>query len=454
MVPKKKKEGDEVPSLLSGMRKIIPSHTLSEIHSSSTKSSILEPRWYLRSGIKCLDLALDAEGRGIGSGKMLELFGPNKSGKSEAAQHIANAFLYQYKAASGSIIYADKERALQESLLRAREFIKEAYENKTERLMFLRPETIEDLFEDFYKIFKYILDRIKTYKLKNPEPILWVVDSLAAFDTNKKVKATETADKKSGEKTQFSELPAILANNLNRVRSILDYLDNIIIWINEARADFDNPGGFKSPGGNPYHHRLDYRILLMRGRKYWMQSGVTNTDGAPSNGHTVRVEVIKNKSFMPDRRLQMVLTYLPFGPFTSGLSDAWTTWEALKEISLIKSVGSGKYSMRGFEEKFTRLEWVDVFLRMHPNSDPNAELDKESPLWKCLKTWQETTIIGKFGDGYSGIDEDDANSGAEVLLDRAMKSLQEESVDDEVDDEVDGMGGMNEIMSELANIKG
>jgi hypothetical protein len=398
--------------------------------------TILEPPYHFRSGLACLDLAIDKLGRGFGATKMAEVYGVNKSGKSELSQLVLDRFLYQLRERFSLAMCYDKERALMEELLVSKPHILGARDSANPRMVIARPHSLESLIASLLKLM------LKLYKEKTPEPLFILIDSLASFDPKKRVEDTT----KLGQKSQYSEIPAILSQTINEVRTMLDKTNAFLMWINEARENLESPGDIKSPGGHAFHHRQDYRIHLQYAQRYWMQNGKTSPTVSsdkpkpPSNGHVVRASIVKNRLFMPERRLELVLTYQSHGKYASGLSDLWTTWEALRSIKLIDGA-NGVYTFYTFEEgqrrqipgapKFTRKEWPDVFMEQFPDKNQYAAMNPKSPCWLALLDWQRTCITGDIsawgnteGDEESGEGQDGESDEVEDTVARTIADLQ------------------------------
>ncbi len=322
--------------------------------------SDLDPVDYLASGIYPLDLLLgNAQGdktlpMGIGRGKMIEFFGPNKSAKSEVAQIFIRAALHH---PMFKVKYFDQEWSAD---VRKMGVSLEVWE---ERGDLYRADNLEQFYAQCLWDLKALLKLQKEQKnrgTKQAPGLLIVLDSMAAL------KCKANANKEVGDVVIGGEA-RLNSEELPRLRKYIGLTGSILIWVNQTRGKMGGtmPGATNetTPGGEATRFYADYRVRMAFAGNMWMRSGKTAPAGSKvrPDGFLTVVKFIKNKMAPPMGELEMVCWYKPPAPgYMSGLSEPWTIFTALHTGKKIKSAG-GKYKLSGLDEAFSRPDWMEIF---------------------------------------------------------------------------------------------
>lgn len=362
---KKKTKAEEQSDLLQSLS------TDTEKDCDTFKIEDLDPISYLPSGQKALDLRLLNSTRdpsspmGVGLGRMIEIYGPNKSGKSELAQEFMRQFLRKFP--QGQVRYFDQEWSADERKLRIND-------DQRKRFTILRASNLESFyaqcFKDFATIYKLqesmygkkaLSDRNLRAQLgdDNIAPMLIVLDSLAALRTK------EETDRDMG-KHVIAGAARVNSEWLSLFRKWLAVTDSILVFVNQTRKA---PGSMilqdESPGGESVKFYSDYRITVKQIGQYWITSGKQppKTSGkkkSPPDGFITKLKMIKNKLAPPMRELELAILYEPHKGFPSGISPMWSDFISLHSVGKMKAAG-GKFTLDGIDESFSRGDWPDIW---------------------------------------------------------------------------------------------
>ena len=217
---------------------------LSFIEGDAQSERFTRPKLYYSTGLELVDTILG--NGGFGSGRIVEIFGQNKTGKSELAHKTMETFINTYP--NGICFCWDQEMAVDDN----KKALIPAF--RSGRISWEWAPTAERLFDKMIKMCKEIAESA-------PEtPILLVIDSLAALETT--VESTATVDKKS----VMGPLALVMSRVLKKIRPMLAETCATLIVVNQIRHGAPkNGGGFtqpeeESPGGEALKFWADYRI--------------------------------------------------------------------------------------------------------------------------------------------------------------------------------------------------
>jgi len=262
-------------------------------------------------------------GGGIPYGKILELFGQESSGKSL----LAYDFAYCCQALGGQVLWADSEHSFTRDWAEQNGLDLDFVELYTEKAI----EYISDWSMDMAMFYRE--------KLTNNEPILLVVDSIAALDCLAN-RNTSDVDAKAEMGNRAKAMDKFL-----RGRNLLfEKLGVTVVLINQLRSKigaskFEDPD--TTPGGKATKFYASQRIGVYGGKQL-----KGKIDGYEDRiGRVTTVRVTKNKVAPPKPTIKQAEVY--FHPHYSepvGFSRYFGFAEVLERTNVIKrKKGASRY---------------------------------------------------------------------------------------------------------------
>ena len=263
-------------------------------------------------------------GGGIPYGTIIEVFGPESSGKSL----VALDFGIVAQLAGGIVLWGDAEFNFEDS----RDYYQEVGLN-LDKVELLEDDAIEKTEDWFKKMAKYYRS-----KLTHNEPIVFVVDSLAAWECED----FQAGGKREGKKQMGNRASAIY-QFYRANRKVMKKYGIIVIIINQIR-DKVGASMFEdsttTPGGKATAFYASIRLAILKGQK------IKFGDGEIPVGNKIHYHVKKNKVSIPRGKTVCEFHfrddkqgYIGFST-TAGLSDV------LKSNGFLKKVG-GDYTVGG-----------------------------------------------------------------------------------------------------------
>ena len=280
----------------------------------------------ISTGALPLDIALGVGG--VPRGRVVEIFGPESSGKSTLAMHI----VAEAQRNGGICAYVDAEHAL-EPVYAA------AIGVDTDNLLISQPDTGEQALE--------IVDML----VRSSAIDVIVIDSVAALTPRAEIEG-EMGDSHVGLQAR------LMSQALRKLTANLNKSNTIAIFINQLREKigvmFGSPE--TTPGGRALKFYSSVRLDIRRIESI--------KDGAEVVGARTRVKVVKNKVAPPFRQAEFDITY------GKGISREGAVLDLAVELGIAKKSGAwftydGEQLGQGRENsKQFLIENPDVMMQM------------------------------------------------------------------------------------------
>ncbi|MBI1843565.1 MAG: recombinase RecA [Actinobacteria bacterium] len=272
------------------------------------------------TGALALDLALGIGG--LPRGRVVEIFGPESSGKSTLAMHV----VAEAQRNGGICAYIDAEHAMDPVYARA-------IGVDVDELLISQPDTGEQALE--------IADML----IRSGALDVVVIDSVAALTPKAEIEG-EMGD------THVGLQARLMSQALRKLTANLNKSNTICIFINQLREKigvmFGSPE--TTPGGRALKFYSSVRLDIRRIESI--------KDGAEVVGNRTRVKVVKNKVASPFRQAEFDIMY------GKGISREGSLIDIGTELSIVKKSGAW-YTYEG-EQLGQGRENAKVFLAEHP----------------------------------------------------------------------------------------
>ncbi|MFH2011274.1 MAG: recombinase RecA [Pseudomonadota bacterium] len=297
----------------------------------------------ISTGSLGLDIALGIGG--IPRGRVVEIFGPESSGKTTLALHIIS----EAQKEGGIAAFIDAEHALDVSYARKLGV-------KTEDLLISQPDTGEQALE------------ISEMLVRSGAIDVVVIDSVAALTPRAEIEG-EMGDSHMGLQAR------LMSQALRKLTATISKSRTIVIFINQIRMKigvmFGNPE--TTTGGNALKFYSSVRLDIRR--------IASIKEGQDIVGSRTRVRIVKNKVAPPFKEVEFDIMY------GEGISKYGDLLDVATSYNLIEK--SGAWYSYGEERIGQGRENSKSFLKEHPEI---AEEIKGKVLDRVgLKTKQEKT---------------------------------------------------------------
>ncbi|MFW5702526.1 MAG: recombinase RecA [Candidatus Dojkabacteria bacterium] len=241
----------------------------------------------ISTGALSLDIALGIGG--VPKGRIIEIYGPESSGKTTLALHI----VAEAQASGGVAAFVDAEHALDPDYA-------QRIGVDTENLLISQPDYGEQA-----------LEIVETLVRSGGVDII-VVDSVAALTPKAEIEG-EMGDAHMGLQAR------LMSQALRKITAIAGKTGTTVVFLNQLRMKigvmFGNPE--TTTGGNALKFYSSVRLDIRRREKLG-----TSTD---VSGHVVRVKVVKNKMAPPFKEATFDIVYPTGIDKVSSLLDAAVT---------------------------------------------------------------------------------------------------------------------------------
>jgi len=277
------------------------------------------------SGAISLDLAL---GGGFPKGRIIEIYGPESSGKTTIALHA----IAEIQKQKGIAAFIDAEHALDPS-----------YANKI-------GVDINNLYVSQPDSGEQALEIVETLVRSAAVDVI-VVDSVAALTPKAEIEGM-MGDSHMGLQAR------LMSQALRKLTSLINKTKCTVIFINQIRMKigvmFGNPE--TTTGGNALKFYASLRLDVRRRAKIEQGAG----DDKTVHGNLVQVKVVKNKVAPPFREVQFDIMY------NEGISIAGDILDVAVKNDIVKK--SGSFFSYGEIKLGQGRENVKSFLKENPKT--------------------------------------------------------------------------------------
>ncbi|MFZ2803802.1 MAG: recombinase RecA [Patescibacteria group bacterium] len=285
----------------------------------------------------CLSLDISLGVLGVPRGRIVEIYGPEASGKTTLAQHI----IAEVQKMGGIAAFVDAEHALDPDYARK-------IGVNVDEMLISQPDTGEQA-----------LDIVETLVRSNAVDVI-VIDSVAALTPKAEIEG-EMGDSHMGLQAR------LMSQALRKLTAIVSKTKTCVIFINQIRQKigvvFGNPE--TTTGGVALKFYSSVRIEVRRSAQIKMGERII--------GNRVKVKIVKNKVAAPFRTCEFDIMYNEGISLTGDLLDLAT------EYGVIRKNGNS-YSF-GDEKLGVGRETAKLGLRERPELFPQIR-EKVIELWR------------------------------------------------------------------------
>jgi protein RecA len=294
---------------------------------------------WISTGSTILDLLIDpGKVAGIPCGRICEIAGLESSAKSYLAAVIASNAKKQH---GMDVAYFDSESSLDSEFLTKLGL-------PIDDILYIQAQSVE-----------FVLESIEQLLQENPNPMLFILDSLAMCPTKFALEASYDPAASIGMKAR------IMSNGLPKLIWPLSNHGSTFLILNQLRDNITRDQGDKiinpylAPGGKALAFSYSLRIWLTKERA--KASKIMNEDGVQV-GSTIKVEFKKSKFGAEGRKMELQILW---GGSKIGILDEESWFDFLKDAKSPRLVSNGswyvlRYNLETEEgKKFQSPSWME-----------------------------------------------------------------------------------------------
>lgn len=343
---------DRIKCLQNAIDKIEKDHGKGSIMRFGDKTSANVE--YIPTGALSLDIALGIGG--VPRGRVIEIYGPESSGKTTLAQHIVS----ETQKKGGIAAFIDAEHALDP------EYAKKLGVNVAE-LLISQPDTGEQALA------------ITEELVRSSAVDIIVIDSVAAL-----VPKAEIDGDMGG--SHMGLQARLMSQALRKLTAIVGKTKTTVIFINQLRSKigvvYGNPE--TTTGGNALKYYASVRLDIRKIET--LKKGEKDSKDAKEYGNRVKVKVVKNKVAPPFRIAEFDIIYgegiskigcvidMAVAMNIINKSGTWFNYENTK-------FGQGKEKVKDFlSENLDMLNEIEMKVRENMVSSPIISTESEEEI--------------------------------------------------------------------------
>lgn len=281
---------------------------------------------YLTTGSMALDWVM---GSGLPSGRIVELYGEESSGKSLIAYQVVVSALER----DMDVLYIDSEHAVSDTILTNLGVDKS-------RVTYADPDVMEEVFELMETAMNIVAED------DNHPGLLIVWDSIAATS----VKMEQEADYG---KSTMGRHANVMSQGLRKLTGLISQTQTYALFINQTRENIGVMFGDKVStfGGKALKFHASIRIQLYKPKKIKAKKrGQIRVIGADT-----KALCVKNKLSPPYREANLPIY------FGHGINDEEALYSTLKVLEIIKVSGPSNTLLIDKEQvKFLKKDWPNI----------------------------------------------------------------------------------------------
>ncbi|MCK9439109.1 recombinase RecA [Patescibacteria group bacterium] len=274
----------------------------------------------------CLSLDIAFGIGGVPRGRVIEIFGPESSGKTTLAQHI----VAEVQKLGGIAAFVDAEHALDPDYA-------EKIGINIKEMLISQPDTGEQA-----------LEIVETLVRSNAVDVV-VVDSVAALVPQKEIEG-DMGDQHMGLQAR------LMSQALRKLTGIVSKTKTVVIFINQIRNKigvfFGNPE--TTSGGNALKFYSSVRVEVRRSAQI--------KQGEKILGNRVKAKIVKNKVAAPFKSAEFDIMYNEGISISGDLLDLGVEYDVIKKSGNSYSFGQNKMGV-GRENAKNYLKSQDKLMK-------------------------------------------------------------------------------------------